>query len=751
MIQATPLTSPFPVEAFLRPSASEHGAIAQGDSTGKVLATTAKDESTSCKIPVRVGLFFDGTNNNLYRDRFGLRVPVPDPDTKNKKEADKKGTSEGKTIRSKAPSPEEASHSNIARLYSAYPQDKQPSGYFPYYMQGVGTPFDEIGEPTESTEGKAFGQGGDTRITWALLQVLNSVFTTRTGLARVLYTPARIGELAQEYNRKVGSSVDQEHGPAKTITHLDWFKTHLARVRAELENTPKPAIPSLTLDVFGFSRGAAEAVAFCHLFNELLEDGKLVGIPATINFLGVFDVVASVSISASVAQTLPVPDFIANGHRGWAKSLLRPLPSCVLKGLHCVAAHEQRMNFPVTVLEGSANVKQFYFPGVHSDVGGGYGPGESGKCRGGQSSMLSQIPLAYMFKEARLASVPFRPFSELEETLKADFQVAKDLASAWEAYTNALGSEGSLLMKHMQLYYRWRAARLKTLESTATYIASSPQSQQDYRESNQMLEGDVLALKIRRNPELRPPIDDTGARLSRAESSGMSQWQRIRTDKNTPDQLNDWEKWALEIFERPEPLPADVMRFFDDYVHDSLAGFYMAGEVTEYDKREKTESVLRKFRKKGLGALNRFEKRVYEVAKKTEAANAKKAAGEPLSPEEERLAYESEGGTPYPVMTDEDAPEMRSALILTQTSTRREGGGYFLRRGYFPHSGFIFFRKSKYEEQLERRPSAQAQVPINTKDEVVYEAVWFDDGAMNFRKPNMLPDDTQMKRIRAIA
>ena len=72
----------------------------------------------------------------------------------------------------------------------------------------------------------------------------------------------------------------------------------------------------------------------------------------------------------------------------------------------------------------------------------------------------------------------------------------------------------------------------------------------------------------------------------------MSQWQSKRANLNIPVELDEWEIWALGIFEDPKPLSEDVMRFFDDYVHDSLAGFYMAGKVTEYDKRLKVESVM---------------------------------------------------------------------------------------------------------------------------------------------------------------
>jgi len=732
VIEASPSKAPFPIDKFLQLSPLELSNVNLPACLAAAVEKSEGNKGAQCSIPVHVGLFFDGTNNNLERDRNGMRTGVPNSKTK-----------KPEPIASRSLAPIEFSHSNVARLFEAYPDKLAANGYFSFYMPGVGTPFEKIGELTESQEGKAFAKGGQPRITWALLQVLNSVHFTLTGTS-ALYSDDQVGQLAQDYDKEVGHTVNDPYGSRTIITHQTWFETHIALLKEKIAKTPKPHIPKLTLDVFGFSRGAAEAVAFCHLFDDLLVGGKLAGIPAVINFLGVFDTVASVGVSGSVARTLPVPDAVADGHWAWAKTLLEPLPASVVRGLHCIAAHEQRMNFPVTGLESSGKFRQVYFPGVHSDVGGGYAPGESGKGRGDQSAMLSQIPLAYMYKEACSAGVPLTPFSELAETRQDDFQVDAKLASAWEAYTAALGKDGALLMKHMELYYRWRAARLTTLESTASFKAASAQAQQDLRDSNQMLAGDIKALQLRRSLPNRTPADEV-PKLSPSEAAEMSQWQRMRVEN--PTALNAWEIWALDFFEHPKPLSDEVMRFFDDYVHDSLACFYLAGEVTEYDKRVKIASVM----KAGAERAKGFNKRVYDLAEKTQAAVKKKDKGEPLTPEEERLAKEAEFDTPFPIMTDADSADMRDTLILTQTSSRREGGGYFMRRGYYPHVGFFFFRRSKYEEQLMRPPSAQAPVNVRPQDVVAYEAVWFDDGMMALLEPSNNPDDATVERAKAYA
>jgi len=440
-------------------------------------------------------------------------------------------------------------------------------------------------------------------------------------------------------------------------------------------------------------------VAFCHLFDRLLKGSKLAGIPADIRFLGLFDVVASVGGSASVALTLPLPGALFDGHWSWANDVDEPLPGCVANGLHLIAAHELRMNFPATRIEGA--MREVYIPGVHSNVGGGYGPGEQGRSLGGQGKLLSQIPLAFMYKAALDAGVPLLPFSELEAHDKVDFKIDHELAQAWEAYTGALDGQGSLLKKHMELYYRWRAMRLNTLENTASFKAASTQSQQDMREANTMLTGDLEAMRYRRSNPYRTTHkeDGQGPAYGSNDALRINQWHLIRANNHTA--LDDWERFALAIFDKPEPLPSAVAAFFDNYVHDSFAGFYMAGEVTEYDKRAKVKEVMMKKPED----RSKFERKVAEVTLKTEAAKRKQEGGEPLSAEEEMLVKSAEGGTPYPTMTDSDAADMRSPAILTQTSTRREGGGYIIRRGYYPHEGF-FLRKSKHENELQRAPSA---------------------------------------------
>lgn len=705
-IKAPPQNIPYPAPEFL-----QHTSALPEDLLNQCSSAT----DLPCRIPVTVGLFFDGTNNHMARDREGKRVPVPfdeDELKKAKAAARREGkdpeTVEPPPIPDRPMAPELCSHTNVARLYQAFPRDKQAKGYHPFYIQGVGTPFREIEEPTESSEGKAFAKGGLSRITWGIFQVMNAIHRTVT--KSPIFSDEEVGQLALQNRREVGQPRPNAE-KRELVTHEEWFEPHIVKLKVALAATPKPSIPSLTVSVFGFSRGAAEAAAFCQIFDRLLDGGKLAGIATEIQFLGLFDLVASVGGSSSVSRTMPLPDAWFDGHWDWANEILKPKAGCVKRCLHLIATHEMRMNFPVTQIEGEG-VDEIYVPGSHSNVGGGYGPGEQGKSRGSQAALLSQIPLAFMYKAAREAGVPLLPFSELEPTDQDDFLIDSKLAQGWEAYTAALDGQGHLLKMHMELFYRWRAARLTTLENTDSFKAASAQNQEDLRAANKALAGDLEALRYRRDtPRPFPGDPPKPSPYSSKDRNRLNQWHRIRA--MGLDELDSWERFALSFFDHPQPLPPEVEAFFDDYVHDSFATFYYAGAVTEYDKRAKVKKVM----KKKPAERNKFETKVAELTTKTEEAKRKREAGEPLSAEEEEQLKTADGGTPFPIMTDADADDMTDGMedaVFLQTDSRREGGGYIVRRGYYPHTGF-FVRRSKNEEQLEEAPKPRAMTPAQEK------------------------------------
>jgi hypothetical protein len=134
---------------------------------------------------------------------------------------------------------------------------------------------------------------------------------------------------------------------------------HLDEVIAKHPTSP------LDIHVFGFSRGAATALSFVNQIYDTtwLRTGhdKL---PFTkVKFLGLFDIVSSIGIAGTE---------ILDGHD------LTVHVSRIECLTHFTSRDEKRAKFPLTSIHSSkgstlpANWEERTFPGVHSDVGGGY-------------------------------------------------------------------------------------------------------------------------------------------------------------------------------------------------------------------------------------------------------------------------------------------------------------------------------------------------------------------------------------------
>lgn len=468
-----------------------------------------------------------------------------------------------------------------------------------------------------------------------------------------------------------------------------------------------PHIPSLTLSVFGFSRGAVQARAFCHWFQDLLKDGKLAGIPASISFLGLYDSVASVAsvgLSRSVAETLPVPRFWADGHYAWASEARKPLPPCVRQGVHYIAAHEQRMNFPVTRVRGG-NVVESLYPGMHSDVGGGYGCRDQGRALSPENR-LSQVPLLHMYKAAMLAGVPLVRYEEMNADLQGDFNLGADLVAAWNGYMaagNFTDSYEDQVKQHMRLYYAYRGKWIDRMAHSFGVINSDAQDKEDLLSYNELLKHDLALLRKREAGQFAPrDMDDHPTEpplSSRRDTSGTANlWQmRLYDDRRG---LDNWEKFALNALLGPPPGPQPFYLLLERFVHDSLAGFWMCGYLTD---EEKAEGILRMANDGGPPKNSTYRKQVWQryqespalqknIAHKQELQAARELARRDgrldemekidrqtsFSPEEQ-----AQFAKLYPPQTDADAPELRDGRIATQTHTRREGGGYFHQRYIF--------------------------------------------------------------------
>ncbi|WP_339505524.1 T6SS phospholipase effector Tle1-like catalytic domain-containing protein [Pseudomonas sp. RL_105y_Pfl2_101] len=379
---------------------------------------------SACCHSLHVSLFFDGTNNN------------EDNDTK------------------------KGHPSNIAKLFHASLRGTpaKECGYFSYYMPGVGTPFPEIGELDYSEDGLKYATGGEDRINWALVQVASalSFALTRNGVDDVVA------------KTKV-ESMSTSKGPMMSIfgagRRRQVMKGLLEPLRPYVPKT-RPEVLGIKLFVYGFSRGAAEARTFVTWLSQLFDtpDGAenpeqtLLGLPVSIEFLGVLDTVASVGIAH-------VTPFFA-GHMDWADdSQLLPdaktYPDFVKCCRHFVAAFEQRACFPLDSVRNEdgnypRNTYEVVYPGVHSDVGGGYPKNDQGKARGGTDELVSQIVLHDMYAAAFAAGAPLRvPEAALSNHLIVE--------KSWRALGLDVTEEFDVSPKVIERFNAWHHQTLQTV------------------------------------------------------------------------------------------------------------------------------------------------------------------------------------------------------------------------------------------------------------------------------------------------
>lgn len=336
-------------------------------------------------------------------------------------------------------------HSNVARLYRARVENDENKGVMSFYIPGIGTPFREIGDKGGDWK-SAVAWGGQARLDWA----------------------------------------------------WDKFQTQVKKAAARA-NSPVNKIRMIHVAVLGFSRGAALARAFAVKLQQHCEPigkgwiTKQGCHPIRLYFMGLFDTVASVGVptaarkyqqeAAAVARVSPwlaaVPVWVtstADGHASWASDIR--IPAMALRCVHHIAAHEVRNSFPLdTLLEGGrypSNAVEVVYPGVHSNVGGGYRPGEGGRLSS-PFGMLSAIPLLAMYDEAYKAGVPLRSLQRLRQTnrpadlaIYLDFHPAKPedqtirqtLITRFNHYMKTVGHGaapvGQMVAAHMKLYFRWR-------------------------------------------------------------------------------------------------------------------------------------------------------------------------------------------------------------------------------------------------------------------------------------------------------
>ncbi|MAB53074.1 MULTISPECIES: DUF2235 domain-containing protein [unclassified Marinobacter] len=194
-----------------------------------------------------------------------------------------------------------------------------------------------------------------------------------TTYLRQVYAPGagtKTGDSDKWYGAATGMG---EAGVIQQVNHA--FSRLALLIKEDLQGQ---TIERLTVDLFGFSRGAAAARHAAHEINQgesgllariLAERGVLWPELVQIRFVGLFDSVAAIVNPLS-------GDLLAHNDRNHPVRLYLD-PGKVGQVVHLTAAHEHRKNFALNSLrnrDGSlpANFREVTLPGVHSDIGGGY-------------------------------------------------------------------------------------------------------------------------------------------------------------------------------------------------------------------------------------------------------------------------------------------------------------------------------------------------------------------------------------------
>jgi hypothetical protein len=509
--------------------------------------TLPKDNAPACTGQVNVGIFFDGTGNNRDEDYLGIAASEQI-----------KAMRSGTAPLAPASFPDGLrKHTNIVRLFHAH-RDEPKAGFFRYYIPGVGTPFAEIGDEG-GTRGSAMGAGGEERILWAFTRLLNATYDYV--LKGFLLNDDESKALVDKLSSRLSHAWQRR----------DDLKIWQAKLEAALKGK-KPRIVQINLSVFGFSRGAAQARAFTNWLFEVCDqrDGGwlFAGIPLRVSFLGIFDTVASVGL-ADVSG-----NGVLEGHQKWADDTMEIHPA-IEQCVHYVAGHEVRACFPLDSVRVRKtyppNAKEVMFPGSHSDVGGGYAPGDLGVSPT-SDMLMSTIAGANMYWEAYLAGVPLRTWNELAENDQNDLTPSDKLITDFNSYLKAAdighGPVEEMHRRHMALYHSYRFKYRMTYRDLPWYQSASEQDKRYLDKTSINLLERLVALRY------RVPVSDSSYDPRAAKQSYTD---IIGPPPHVPMQQLHQVVDSIDV----KQLSAPIERLFDRYVHDSMAGFIGFG-MNEY-------------------------------------------------------------------------------------------------------------------------------------------------------------------------
>jgi hypothetical protein len=271
------------------------------------------------------------------------------------------------------------------------------------------------------------------------------------------------------------------------------------------------------------------------------------------------------------------------------------VPYAVERCIHYIAAQELRFSFPVDRIRKNGKLKagwiETVYPGVHSDVGGGYEP----ICQNIENN-YARIPMRDMMREAVKSGVRLVDYDDIdkydENIFKSRFEVKPEIETAYKEYMGAIGApataEQAMIVHMKALYSAWGTMTRRKIETPdlieaegRTGIKKGIGHPGIAREAQLLLNQTQGAAYYASNtmPKLSADI---------LQVEGMKYRMIVRP-----------EKWRLDAWQATASDP--VLNFIKSCVHDSKAGFILSAEPFSYFRprgmAESSRNVLARGRK----------------------------------------------------------------------------------------------------------------------------------------------------------
>lgn len=500
---------------------------------------TKPDTKQDCSDVINISIFFDGTGNNKAVDEPLMRW------------------------------------SNPAHLWRAaqYLVDDDDNSNYAIYISGVGTQFNGTATDwmdqklIELQDGDTFGMG------------LGAGGTHRTDYSEASVND-RLRTVLSKSVEKLNLSLSPYIEKGKPANIRDFAKALEAHGLIKIIN----------LSIFGFSRGASLARAFSNnILNETTRgsDGMLRynGVPIRLNFMGLFDTVASFGMpTKNVDQLFDERNLV--------------VPHAVDRCVHFVAAHELRFSFPVDLIRKNGKLEpnwmETVYPGAHSDVGGGYEP----VCQG-ISNNYARIPMRDMMREACKSGVRMADYDDISKidavAFKARFEIKPDTLNAYTKYMSSVGVHETVeqaVTAHMKaLYSAWGTmTRRKIKTPDLVQLENETEEYKGWGHRGIAFEA-ALHMAQEKNAKASDPRIPADSPCGAVFIKGKMYGMQVRSAR-----------WRLDAWNAT--APESVLNFIRHYVHDSKAGFIHTLEPFSYFTARCMAESSRNVLAQGLGWIN---------------------------------------------------------------------------------------------------------------------------------------------------